>query len=294
MITPHMKQTIDDINNVIEQSIETSELNTNLEESMRYSLQAGGKRIRPLLMLLTIDMIDPNAVQNGYQTAIALEMIHTYSLIHDDLPAMDNDDYRRGKLTNHKVYGEWKAILAGDALLTKAFEIITKDEKLEPTIQVQLIKDLAIASGHMGMIGGQTIDMESEDKTISLSQLETIHRYKTGALLKYAVLAGAHIAKVDGKYLNALDTFGDALGMIFQIKDDLLDIYGDEAEIGKPTGSDVANNKNTYVSLLGEKETNARLHAYVDQAHNALNELENEFDTSELQEITKLMYQRTK
>ncbi|MDU3980443.1 MAG: polyprenyl synthetase family protein, partial [Staphylococcus epidermidis] len=148
-----MNKLIDIINTSLNKSIQSSPLKTNLEESMKYSLNAGGKRIRPVILLLTL---------KGLNSALALEMIHTYSLIHDDLPAMDNDDYRRGELTNHKVYGEWKAILAGDALLTKAFELVSNDTTVEDSVKVNIIQRLSKASGHLGMVGGQALDMESE------------------------------------------------------------------------------------------------------------------------------------
>ncbi|WP_180547138.1 polyprenyl synthetase family protein, partial [Staphylococcus haemolyticus] len=191
-----MNELIEQINNALDGVIKPSPLNTNLEESMQYSLNAGGKRIRPLLVFLTLDVLNQDYTK-GKQTALALEMIHTYSLIHDDLPPMDNDDYRRGKLTNHKVYGEWKAILAGDALLTKAFEIVADDDLLEPEVKVKVLSRLAHNSGHLGMVGGQTLDMQSEDKPVDLETLEQIHKAKTGALLKFAILSAADIAKVD-------------------------------------------------------------------------------------------------
>ena len=174
----------------------------------------------------------------GLQSALALEMIHTYSLIHDDLPAMDDDDYRRGKLTNHKVYGEWKAILAGDALLTKAFELVSNDDLIEDNVKVKVLQRLSKASGHIGMVGGQTLDMQSENQTVDLKTLESIHKAKTGALLTFAVMAAVDIAQVDQKTSHNLNEFSEHLGLMFQIKDDLLDVYGDEKKIGKAVGSD--------------------------------------------------------
>lgn len=204
-----------------------------------------------MLVLLTLEVLNEN-YKKGLQTALALEMIHTYSLIHDDLPAMDNDDFRRGKLTNHKVYGEWKAILAGDALLTKAFELIANDKNLEAETKVKVISRLAHDSGNLGMVGGQTLDMDSENTPIELHTLEQIHKAKTGALLKFSILSAADIANVNDETLNTLDCFSEHLGLMFQIKDDLLDVYGDEKKLGKKVGSDVENHKSTYVSLLGK------------------------------------------
>mgnify|MGYP000482036765 CR=1 FL=1 len=258
MAKKSMNELINQINSALDGVIETSPLNTNLEESMQYSLNAGGKRIRPLLVFLTLDVLNQD-YKKGKKTALALEMIHTYSLIHDDLPAMDNDDYRRGKLTNHKVYGEWKAILAGDALLTKAFEIIADDELLESDVKVKILSRLAHNSGHLGMVGGQTLDMQSEDKPVDLDTLEQIHKAKTGALLQFAVLSAADIAKVDKSTSQAFEDFSNHMGLMFQIKDDLLDVYGDESKLGKKVGSDIENHKSTYVSLLGKINTSAAL-----------------------------------
>ena len=206
----------DEINELLQNSIPNSSLNTDLEHSMRYSLEAGGKRIRPVLLLLTLEMLASD-YKLGYASALGLEMVHTYSLIHDDLPAMDDDDYRRGKLTNHKVYGEWKAILAGDALLTKAFDIIVNDDKLKDNVKIKLIKRLSSASGHLGMVGGQTLDMQSEGEgsSVDLNTLEHIHQAKTGALLKFAVMAAVDIAEAEPSVANLLEKFSEHLGLMF-------------------------------------------------------------------------------
>ncbi|BGE82355.1 polyprenyl synthetase family protein [Staphylococcus petrasii] len=283
---------IEQINTLLNERIEDSSLNTNLEESMRYSLNAGGKRIRPLLVLLTLNVLNED-YNKGIQTALALEMIHTYSLVHDDLPAMDNDDYRRGKLTNHKVYGEWKAILAGDALLTKAFEVVANDKLLKPDVKVKVISRLAHASGHLGMVGGQTLDMESEeDSSVDLTTLEQIHRAKTGALLQFAILSAADIAEVSDSTSTALEKFSDNLGLMFQIKDDLLDIYGDEQKLGKKVGSDLENNKSTYVSLLGKDGAEEKLEWHRNAAIEALNSLKTHYDITPLLDIVELFYNR--
>ncbi|UXV33857.1 polyprenyl synthetase family protein [Staphylococcus sp. IVB6181] len=289
------------INNMIEminkqllKMIPDSPLGTNLEESMRYSLEAGGKRIRPVLLLETLKMLNADhSYDKGVQTALALEMVHTYSLIHDDLPSMDNDDYRRGKLTNHKVYGDWKALLAGDALLTKAFNLISKDTSIDAETRITLVAQLSDASGHLGMVGGQTLDMESENKKIDLETLQHIHREKTGALLSFAINAAATIAKTDADVSQILDTYSGHLGLIFQIKDDLLDVYGDAEKLGKPVGSDEKNHKSTYVTLLGLKNTEQRLQYHVEEAEKCLKQLAaKQYDTTELEKLTQLFYKR--
>lgn len=291
MMNQQMNEFVRKIEEELAIAIPSSQLNTNLEESMRYSLEAGGKRMRPLLLLVTLDMLTSNIAQ-GMRTAVALEMIHTYSLIHDDLPAMDNDDYRRGKLTNHKVYGDWKAILAGDALLTKAFEMISFDDQLTSDVKVQLIQRLSQASGHLGMVGGQVLDMESENKQIDLETLQQIHRAKTGALLEFAIMAAVDIAQPDKETAQALEKYGQHLGLMFQIKDDLLDVFGDEAKLGKKVGSDVENNKSTYVSLLGEQGAKDKLNEEVERAYDSLHQINSQYDTSHLETIIEIFNHR--
>ncbi len=292
MMNPILNNILETFNTYLNTSIPKSKMETSLEESMRYSLEAGGKRIRPLLLLATLDMLSEEGYQKGMSSALALEMIHTYSLIHDDLPAMDNDDYRRGKPTNHKVYGEWMAILAGDALLTKAFELIATQNDLKPNIQIQLIHSLAQASGHLGMVGGQTLDMQSESQQLTLSQIQTIHEHKTGALIHFAIVAAAIIAEAPPRITQLLSDFAKQLGVIFQIKDDLLDVYGDQEKLGKPVGSDILNDKSTYVTLLGKTEAEHQLNSHIQQAEDILNTLASEYDVSHLNELLKLFYQR--
>ncbi|MBM6628158.1 polyprenyl synthetase family protein [Mammaliicoccus vitulinus] len=286
-----MNSYVDKFNESLKQTKLDPVVDTKLEESMRYSLSAGGKRIRPVLLLMTLSMLKCD-IKKGLETAKALEMIHTYSLIHDDLPAMDNDDYRRGMKTNHKVYGDATAILAGDALLTKAFELITKDTYIASDDKVKLIRLLSESAGHQGMVGGQVLDMDSEDKEISLDTLRKIHRYKTGALIRFSVVAACTIAKVSSKTFLLLDSFSQELGLIFQIKDDLLDIEGDFDKIGKSVGSDEINNKSTYVSLLGKTNTKVALEQHVNQALYLLEQLEEQYDTDELKSLTQLFANR--
>ncbi|WP_102345645.1 polyprenyl synthetase family protein [Bacillus sp. Marseille-P3661] len=227
-----------------------------IKESMIYSLDAGGKRIRPILLFATLQAFNKDERQ-GIDVACALEMIHTYSLIHDDLPSMDNDDLRRGKPTNHKVYGDAIAILAGDGLLTQGFEVISKSTYISPEIKVNLISRLAFAAGPAGMVGGQVADLLGENKELTVEDLQYIHEHKTGKLLIFPVLAGAIIAGATEEQLVYLEQFANHLGLAFQIKDDILDIEGNEAQIGKPVGSDAGNDKSTYPKLLtlsGAKE----------------------------------------
>ncbi|QNR08074.1 polyprenyl synthetase family protein [Macrococcoides canis] len=228
-----------------------------LFESMQYSLSAGGKRIRPLFVLTTIDSLGGNA-EDGLHFGVALEMIHTYSLIHDDLPAMDDDDYRRGKLTNHKQFDEATAVLAGDALLTDSFRMIT-DSQLDKDIKLSLISLLSEAAGSKGMVYGQMLDMAGEHQSLELAQMEEVHSYKTGELIRAAFVASGIIMKLTEEKIQLLDQIGRNVGLMFQIQDDILDVEGSFEEIGKPVGSDIANDKSTYVSLLGLEQSKALL-----------------------------------
>lgn len=220
-----------------------------LNEAMNYSLMAGGKRLRPILLMAAAEAVGGKG-EDYVKTGCAIEMIHTYSLIHDDLPAMDNDDYRRGKLTNHKVYGEGMAILAGDALLTMAFEVICRQEGAEAERILAVVREMSAAAGADGMVGGQAIDLLSENKTIGYETLEKMHRGKTGALFKAAIRSGAILAGASPEKLAALTVYADKFGLAFQITDDILDVVGTQEEIGKPVGSDERNHKSTYVSLF--------------------------------------------
>ncbi|MFX3674797.1 MAG: polyprenyl synthetase family protein [Paenisporosarcina sp.] len=227
-----------------------------LKEAMLYSVKAGGKRVRPLFLLAVLDFFNKQH-DDAYTLGSSIEMIHTYSLIHDDLPSMDNDDYRRGQLTNHKIYGEALAILAGDALLTNSFGIIARLKNVSSDMKIDLINRLSLASGAEGMVGGQVLDMESERKRISVSELETIHENKTGALLSYSILAGAMLANAQENELKALENYAFHIGLAFQIQDDILDIEGSSEVLGKTAGKDEASFKNTYPAILtleGAKE----------------------------------------
>ncbi|WP_230504411.1 polyprenyl synthetase family protein [Sutcliffiella rhizosphaerae] len=250
-----------------------------LLDSMRYSISAGGKRLRPLLVLATLKSYGKSE-QIGVPVACAIEMIHTYSLIHDDLPSMDNDDYRRGKPTNHKVFGEDMAILAGDALLTYSFEIMQQllNEGVEPIKVVTLIKELAKAAGPTGMVGGQVADMEGEGKKLSLQELEYIHRNKTGKLLGFSIISGAILAGASEEEIATLELFTDHLGLAFQIRDDILDIEGEVEKIGKPVGSDTLNDKVTYPALLTMEGAKGKLAFHIEEAKRLLSQLPLEAD----------------
>ncbi len=242
-----------------------------IKESMLYSLEAGGKRIRPLLLFATLSAFGENT-RKGLQTAAAIEMIHTYSLIHDDLPSMDNDDLRRGKPTNHKVFGDAFAILAGDALLTYSFQLLaeTPDEFADASTKLALIKELSKASGAEGMVGGQVADISGEEKDLSLSDLEYIHIHKTGKLLECSVVSGAILAGATEEQIKTLATFAYHLGLAFQIRDDILDLEGVEEIIGKRVGSDEINHKVTYPSLLSLEGAKKALHQHIELAKNQL------------------------
>ena len=269
----------------------TKSIDENLMRAMEYSLMAGGKRLRPILLMAAADAID-NSGEKFITVADALEMIHTYSLIHDDLPAMDDDDYRRGKLTNHKVFGEATAILAGDALLTLAFEVVLRQENVPPEILLTVLKEISIAAGVAGMVGGQAIELRSEGIQIDFATLKLMHSGKTGALFKAAIRSGAILAQASEEKLNALTHYAENFGLAFQITDDILDVTGDEKILGKPTGSDEKNLKSTYVSLTSLDEAKRLAKVTVDEALNALEIFGNEADF--LRELVQYLIAREK
>ncbi|MEL1135192.1 polyprenyl synthetase family protein [Desulfitobacterium sp. THU1] len=244
-----------------------------LSESMNYSLAAGGKRIRPVLALAAAKAVGGDE-ESILPAACALELIHTYSLIHDDLPAMDDDDYRRGRLSNHKVFGVGQAILAGDALLTYAFELLAQSiNSVTPERQLRVIREVAQAAGPQGMVGGQVLDLEAEEKVLALAELERIHRLKTGAMLVVAARLGAILAGGTEEKIEALTSYAQAIGLAFQIRDDILDIEGDSESLGKPAQSDIRQHKATYPSLMGIEGAKSELMNKIDEAHAALETL---------------------
>ncbi|TFE03189.1 polyprenyl synthetase family protein [Jeotgalibacillus salarius] len=255
-------------------AIKSLETPAKLKESMLYSVKAGGKRIRPLLLLAVIKTFGQDT-KKGLKTAAALEMIHTYSLIHDDLPSMDDDDLRRGLPTNHKVFGEAVAILSGDALLTKSFELVV-DSPIADQSKVKIIAMLANAAGAEGMVGGQMADIEGENASLSLEQLESVHRRKTGRLLEFAAAAGGVISGLNEDELKKLRMYAEHIGLAFQIRDDILDVEGNEEEIGKPVGSDESRQKSTYPSILGMEKAKEKLAFHLTQARKILRDLHQE------------------
>lgn len=240
-----------------------------LAESMEYSLTAGGKRLRPILLMAAADAAGGRG-EDYLTSACAVEMIHTYSLIHDDLPAMDDDDYRRGKLTNHKVYGAGLATLAGDALLTMAFELLARQQGVPAETMLRVVREISEAAGANGMVGGQALDLASEGKRIDMDTLRRMHMAKTGALFRASVRSGAILGGADEAQLAALTEYAEAFGLAFQITDDILDVTGDAAAIGKPVGSDERNHKSTYVTLTSLEEAKRLAREAADRAHEAL------------------------
>ncbi|RBP33704.1 farnesyl-diphosphate synthase [Marinobacter pelagius] len=235
----------------LDRCIDQSAASDRLQDAMRYSVLGGGKRIRPALCLAAARAMGQDS-NSALAPACAVELIHAYSLIHDDLPAMDDDELRRGRPTTHIAFDEATAILAGDALQALAFGLLVNGSGLDSESRLAMVQELARAAGHRGMVGGQAIDLESVGKTLTLTQLETMHRHKTGALIEASVRMGALSAEqVDSSELDALTTYARVLGLAFQVQDDLLDIEGSTDVIGKPQGSDVARSKPTYPALLG-------------------------------------------
>ncbi|MDD2539537.1 MAG: polyprenyl synthetase family protein [Desulfuromonadaceae bacterium] len=270
-----------------------TELPHSVHKAMRYSIFAGGKRVRPILMLAACQAVGGNT-EYAVPAACAMEMIHTYSLIHDDLPAMDDDDFRRGNPTNHKVFGEAIAILAGDALLTEAFKLASDPRYTagsEPSGLLAVIHEIATCAGSYGMVGGQVIDMESEGSPdIDLATVQYIHTHKTGALIKASVVAGALLGGAAGQQLAAITRYGEAAGLAFQIADDILDIEGTTEEIGKDAGSDEARGKATYPAVIGVAAAKEEAQSMMDEALSSLKIFGAEADP--LRDIARYIVQR--
>jgi len=269
----YLAERIDLVDEALEHWLPKADLMpARLHQAMRYSVFAGGKRLRPVLMIAACEAVGGDARQ-VLHAACAMEMIHTYSLIHDDLPAMDDDDFRRGEPTNHKVYGEATAILAGDALLTEAFRVLADTEankSVPPETAIRVIEIISRYAGSQGMVGGQVVDMESEGKDVDFPTLEYIHIHKTGGLILASVQIGGLLGGGDDEQIAALSRFGGAAGLAFQVADDILDVIGDQAEIGKDVGSDQARGKATYPALLGLAEARQRAVELCERAVEAL------------------------
>ncbi len=263
-----------------------------VHEAMRYSVFAGGKRVRPILALASAEALGAKT-KDLLPIAASLELIHTYSLIHDDLPAMDDDDFRRGRPTCHKVYGEAIAILAGDGLLNMAFEVLSDPRRLKAVPAnrlMSIIKEIATASGVFGMVGGQVVDIQSEGKEIDFPTLEYIHTHKTGALIRNSVRVGALYAKAGKRQFTALTRYGELVGLAFQIADDILDITGKQEETGKDVGSDLKKGKKTFPSFYGLEESRRRAGEVVDKALLSLKDFDRNADP--LRELAKYIINR--
>lgn len=263
--------------------------NKIIYEAMEYSINVGGKRIRPILMILVYSMFKEE-YSKIMPVACALEMIHTYSLIHDDLPCMDNDDLRRGKPTNHKVYGEALAVLAGDALLNEALSILFQYCEDKNKNVLKACRSISIAAGADGMIGGQVVDIISEGRQIDLDTLLYMHRKKTGALIKTAIVSGALIGEADDEEISFLEEYGEKLGLAFQIKDDILDITGNKNILGKNVGSDKENNKTTFITQYGLEKCESECKNLTEECIKILNHLKR--DTTYLKELTYYLLER--
>ena len=276
--------------NRVEQAIrsfyEEKSIAPHLVDSVLYSIQAGGKRLRPMLLLELLEAFGQELTEAHFQVAGALEMIHTGSLIHDDLPAMDNDDYRRGQLTNHKKFGEDLAILAGDALFLDPFGIIAASA-LPDAVKVSLILELSDASGSRGMVAGQVLDMEGEHKQLTLAELQTIHANKTGRLLAYPFIAATSILELPADIGQLLEKIGKKLGLAFQVRDDILDLVADFEALGKTPQKDLVAEKSTYPALLGLEESKALLTSELDACEDLLDQITSacDFDPQEIKKL---------
>ena len=277
---------LEKIGQTIEDFYKSQQVSSDLSEAILYSVQAGGKRIRPLLLLELIQAFGLELAEAHYQVAAALEMIHTGSLIHDDLPAMDDDDYRRGRLTSHKKFGEDMAILAGDSLFLDPYGLLARAE-LPSQVKVDLISELSLAAGSFGMVAGQVLDMQGEGQAISLEDLKTIHANKTGKLLTYPFVAAGLIAEVEQSVQDKLRRIGELLGLAFQVRDDILDVTASFEELGKTPQKDLAAAKSTYPAFLGLDGAKNFFNQTLDEAVDILTGLEEktEFSGGEIQKI---------
>ena len=253
-ITQYLDQKRDEVDRFLESVIPQPQTPpATLHEAMRYSLFAGGKRVRPILAIAASEAVGGTS-KAILPVSCSTELVHTYSLIHDDLPAMDDDDFRRGKLTSHKVFGEAMAILTGDALLTMAFELCSRQDlmdALDPARQVRIIHELAVGAGNLGMVGGQVLDIQAEHEDITLETLQNIHKHKTGMLIRAAVRMGAIVAAANAGQLDSLTAYAEDIGLAFQVADDVLNVTGTREELGKNPITDAQRGKKTYPTFYG-------------------------------------------
>ena len=263
----YLKEKTDFFETELKKELEELSYPKTIAKGMEYAILNGGKRLRPFLLFTTLELLNED-IKKGVKSAIALEMIHSYSLVHDDLPALDNDDYRRGKLTTHKVFGEAEGILIGDSLLTYAFYVLSQKnlELLSSKQIVNIISKTSEYAGINGMIGGQMIDIQSENKKIDLETLKYIHTHKTGKLIKLPIEIACIIANVEKNKKEVLEEYADLIGLAFQVKDDILDVEGTFEDLGKPVGSDIDLHKATYPSILGIEESKKILNNTIEKA----------------------------
>lgn len=285
-IDKHLPEIESELTNLVVQT----EAPAQLKESMLYSLEAGGKRVRPLFVAAVCQLFD-NLQPEVYTVGAAVEMIHTYSLIHDDLPSMDNDDLRRGKPTNHKVFGEGIATLAGDALNTLSFGVLARMHNVPSEIRVELINLLSVAAGAEGMVGGQILDLDGETRKLSLSELEDVHINKTGAILRFSIESGAVLSNATSEQRAALVEYAHHIGLAFQIQDDILDIVGTAEQLGKTAGKDAESHKSTYPALLTLEGAKQKLDEHFNYAIAALDNLDG--DATLLRQFAEYIVRRS-
>ncbi|BDH62058.1 farnesyl diphosphate synthase [Lysinibacillus sp. PLM2] len=286
-----METNISKIDREIFELVENVQAPEQLKEAMQYSLKAGGKRIRPLFVL-AVSALFNNIKKESYTVGAVIEMIHTYSLIHDDLPSMDDDELRRGKPTNHVVFGEALAILAGDALNTLSFGVLARMDNVSPAIKVELINLLSVAAGAEGMVGGQVLDMDGEARLLNLEELEKVHENKTGALLRFSIESGAVLANATKEERKILVEFAHHIGLAFQIQDDILDIEGTSEQLGKTAGKDIVSQKSTYPALLTLEGAKRKLKEHYEIAIESLEKLNG--DITLLKELAQYIVHRNK
>ncbi len=294
MISNYLNEMKNKVDEALEQHLlPSNQYPQSLIKSMRYSVFAGGKRLRPILVLAAAEAVN-GPVKQIMSFALGVELIHTYTLIHDDLPSLDNDDLRRGKPTSHKAFGEATAILAGDALQTYAFQLMTDTElmkEIPPKLILRAVHELSHAIGPLGTIGGQMIDLESEGKEIETRTLEYIHTHKTGCLISACIRSGGILSQCSEKELDALTHFGENIGLAFQIIDDILDVTGNQTEMGKDANSEIKSSKATYPALLGIEESKKKAQNLIDNGIACLDHFDSSAD--HLREIALYFISRT-